>query len=178
MRTVWKYFIAGILLAGIPGTIFALSGKGGEVLSLITTPTTIPSPSPTSTSTPTPSPTPTPTPIPIPSPSPSPTPTPVLPPPVSPQEIHAFIERFSSQYGVDPNVLRHIATCESGFNPLAVNEPYVGLYQFGKSSWTSNRLAIGEDTNLDLRFSAEESAQTAAYVISIGKGNLWPNCFP
>ena len=102
----------------------------------------------------------------------------ILPPPVSPQEIHAFIERFSAQYGVDPNVMRHIAVCESGFNPLAINGPYIGLYQFGKSSWTSNRQALGEDIDTDLRLSAEESVQTAAYIISIGKDSLWPSCFP
>ena len=102
----------------------------------------------------------------------------ILPPPVSPQEIHAFIERFSAQYGVDPNVMRHIAVCESGFNPLAINGPYIGLYQFGKSGWISNRQALGENTDTDLRLSAEESVQTAAYIISIGKGSLWPNCFP
>ena len=175
MRNVRKYIFLAILGLGIAGIIwFFKGGIKGEVLSLVTTPTT----SPTVTPSPSQTPTPTSTPTPSPTPSPSPTPTPIPVPTIPPEQIHAYIERFAAQYGVDPNVMRHIATCESGFNPLAVNGPYVGLYQFGKSSWTSNRQAIGEDTNLDLRYNAEESAQTAAYVVSIGKGNLWPNCFP
>ena len=176
MKFAWKYFILGILLILIAGLIFTFTGKGGKVLSLVSTPTPSPSPSPTPLPTPTPSLTPTPTLTPTP--KPSPTPTLILPPPILPQEIHAFIERFAGQYGVDPNLLRHIATCESGFNPLAINGPYVGLYQFGPASWISNRLALGEDTSLNLRLSAEESTQTAAYIVSIGKGSLWPNCFP
>lgn len=89
-----------------------------------------------------------------------------------------FIERFASQYSVDPNVLRHIATCESGFNANARNGPYAGLYQFGNSSWKSNRILMGEDTDPDLRYNAEESVQTAAYIISRGIKNIWPNCYP
>jgi soluble lytic murein transglycosylase-like protein len=123
-------------------------------------------------------PTPTPVPTRIPTPIPTSTPTSIPQPKFSQEEIHGFIERFAGQYGVDPNVLRHIATCESGFNAQAVNGPYVGLYQFGSSAWISNRVLMGEDASLDLRFNAEESAQTAAFVVSRGIKNIWPNCFP
>lgn len=170
--------MVGMLLTGVPGTILALNESKGNVISIVLTPTETPTPILSPIPTAAPSPTPAPSPTFTPTPRPSPTPTPVLPPPISPLEIHSFIDRFAVQYGVDPNVLRHIAVCESGFNPLAINGPYIGLYQFAKSSWISNRRAMGEDTNIDLRFSAEESAQTAAYIISVGKGNLWPNCFP
>jgi hypothetical protein len=34
------------------------------------------------------------------------------------------------------------------------------------------------DPNPDLRYNAEESIKTAAYLISIGKTYLWPNCIP
>jgi len=141
---------------------------GGQLL----TPTEIP--------TPTPSPSPTPTPKPTSTPTVTPTPTPLLlpPPPATPEQILSFIERFAGQYAVDPNVLRHIAVCESGFNPLAVNGPYAGLYQFSSSAWQNNRIPMGEDSNPALRYSAEESVQTAAYIISIGKIYLWPNCQP
>jgi len=101
-----------------------------------------------------------------------------LPPRVSPEEIHAFIERFAAQYGVDPNVLRHIAVCESGFNPLASKFSYAGLYQFGPNTWKNYRLMMGEDPNVDLRYDAEESTQTAAYVLSINQGYIWPSCLP
>jgi soluble lytic murein transglycosylase len=116
----------------------------------------------------------TPTPIP----TKIPTPTVVPQPKFSPEEIHAYIERFAAQYSVDPNVLRHVAVCESGFNPDAVNGPYAGLYQFSKNTWKNNRLSLGEDTNADLRFNAEEATQTAAYLISRGRKEIWPNCYP
>jgi Soluble lytic murein transglycosylase and related regulatory proteins (some contain LysM/invasin domains) len=93
-------------------------------------------------------------------------------------EINDFIDRFAGQYGVDPNVLRRVATCESGFNPMATNGTYAGLYQFSASTWASYRNQIGENSSADLRYDAEESVQTAAYVISVGKGFIWPNCMP
>ena len=103
----------------------------------------------------------------------------VLPaPPATPEQIHALIERFAAQYAVGSDVLRYIAVCESGFNPLAVNVPYVGLYQFSSSAWIKNRELMGEDANPALRYDAEESVQTAAYIISAGKIYLWPNCQP
>ncbi len=107
-----------------------------------------------------------------------PTTTPISYPSVSSTQIHSFIERFSAQYGVDPNVLRHIAICESEFNPRAVNGPYAGLYQFSGNTWKSHRILMGEDTNSDLRFNAEEAVQTAAFVLSSGRKDLWPNCYP
>jgi len=173
MRILWKYFLLGILLTAIPTTIWAIKGgEEGKVLSLVYTPT------PSVTPTPTPSPTATPTPTPTPIPTLTPTPTPQLPPPVSSQEIHAFIERFAAQYGVDPNVLRHIAVCESGFNPLASKLSYSGLYQFGPNTWKNYRLMMGEDPSVELRYSAEEAIQTAAYVLSINRAYIWPSCVP
>ncbi|OGM10411.1 hypothetical protein A2Z67_02920 [Candidatus Woesebacteria bacterium RBG_13_36_22] len=147
-----------------------------QVLSFIasTTPTPVPTSMPTPTITPTPSPTLTPTPLP----TPSPTPTSVPQPKFSQEQIHGFIERFAAQYSVDPNVLRHIATCESDFNAEAINGSYVGLFQFGSASWKSNRVIMGEDTDPDLRFNAEESVQTAAFIVSKGIKNIWPNCYP
>jgi soluble lytic murein transglycosylase-like protein len=121
------------------------------------------------------------------SPSPAPTPTPVAvntvaPAPVQPlftsQEIYGFIERFSAQYGVDPNVIRHIAVCESGFNPAAHNLDYAGLFQFGPSAWKNWRVKMGEDVAPELRFNAEEAVQTAAFAFKEGGKSLWPNCTP
>lgn len=171
MRILWKYFFLGVLVTSIP-----LGWAAIRVVS--SNPQVLGTEEKISTPTPTASPTPTPTPSPTPKPTPTPTPTPILPPSISPQEIHGFIERFASQYAQDPNVLRHIAVCESGFNPLAVNGPYIGLYQFGPTTWKNNRLLMGEDPDLSLRFSAEESAQTAAYILSIRGGGVWPNCMP
>jgi hypothetical protein len=130
-------------------------------------PTTTPTSTPTATSTETPSPLPTKTPKPLPTST-----------PVSSQEVNAFIERFAAQYGVDPNVIRHVAVCESGFNSNAVRGIYVGLFQFGPTTWKNIRKELGEEGNPDLRFSAEESVQTAAFALSKGKGGIWPNCLP
>lgn len=119
-------------------------------------------------------------------PSASPTPKKIVPTPTlkpSPtaatsQEINSYIEKYGSQYSVDKDVLRHMALCESGFNSSAVNNIYVGLFQFGESSWKSNRKEMGEDASTDLRFSAEESVKTASYAISKGREGMWPNCVP
>lgn len=144
-----------------------------KVLSEKVEATVPPIPSSIPTDTPSPLPTLKPTPVPTKKPKAVPTPT-----PVSSEEINSFIERFSSQYSVDPNVMRHIAICESGFRSNAVNWVYVGLFQFGPVTWQNIRREIGEDPNINLRYSAEESAQTAAYALSKGKVGLWPNCRP
>ncbi len=128
----------------------------------------------------------TPTPTKKPTPTPRPeadqpladTATPVPVPTATSQEINGFIDRFSAQYGVDPNVLRHTAICESGFNPGATNGSYVGLFQFGPITWQKYRNLMGEDGNITLRANAEEAVQTAAYVYSIGATGIWPNCVP
>lgn len=79
---------------------------------------------------------------------------------------------------MDPNILRHIAICESGFRADAINGPYGGLYQYSVSTWNTSRAIIGEDPNPDLRFNAEEAVQTTAYLIALGKGHHWPGCMP
>jgi soluble lytic murein transglycosylase-like protein len=92
--------------------------------------------------------------------------------------MNVFIDRFGGQYGVSPDVLRYIALCESGFDPFAKKLSYVGLFQFGPSTWQNIRSEIGEDKDISLRANAEEAVQTAAYAISIGKKGIWPNCYP
>jgi soluble lytic murein transglycosylase-like protein len=110
--------------------------------------------------------------------APTPTPTTQIPKRASSQEINELIGRYSSQYGLDPNVIRHIAICESGFNSSAVNKQYVGLFQFDETTWKNIRNETGDDNNPDLRFSALESIRTVTYEISKGKSGLWPNCVP
>jgi hypothetical protein len=99
-------------------------------------------------------------------------------PTFSSQQINGFIDRFAGQYGVSPDVLRYIALCESGFNPKASHVGYAGLFQFGPVTWKYMRAQMGEDTNINLRFNAEEAVQTAAYAISIGDSKIWPHCYP
>ncbi|MEK7544446.1 MAG: transglycosylase SLT domain-containing protein [Patescibacteria group bacterium] len=135
-------------------------------------------PTPTVTPEPTRRPTLPPTPTKNPTLTPHPTTTPLSIPISTSQQINEYIDRFSSQYGIDPNVLRHTALCESGFHPGATNGPYVGLFQFDATTWKTFRNLMGEDTNIDLRENAEEAVQTAAYVYSIHASRIWPHCVP
>jgi len=100
------------------------------------------------------------------------------PSPAASKEINEYIDRFSSQFGIDPNVLRYVAICESGFRSNATNGKYAGLFQFDTTTWSNIRKEIGENPDERLRLSAEEAVQTAAYAISKGKERLWPNCIP
>ena len=139
-----------------------------------------PSPSPLVSPSPIPSPSPTPTPSPSPSPTPlpSPLPAPISSPPLlfKPEQIHGFIDQFSTQYNLDPNLLRHIAVCESGFNPLARNLTYSGLYQFSPNTWIKYRNLLNQDPDTDLRLNAQAAVQTAAYALSVGDSYIWPSC--
>lgn len=181
-----RNFLLSFLLLVLVGeiiTLFVMDRKESEetVLAEATiaaTPTPTPTTTPLPTLTPTPMPTETATPKPKPTPTKTPTPTPVPQPTVSSQQIYELINRFAGQYGVSPDVMRHVALCESGFNPIASNAGYAGLYQFGVTTWKNLRLEIGEETDPNLRLNAEEAIQTAAYTISKGKTGLWPNCFP
>lgn len=132
----------------------------------------------TESPTPTISPESTATPSPTPKPTPKKTPTPIPQPQFSQKQIYEFTNRFAGQYGVDPNVIRHIAQCESGFNPNARYLKYVGLFQFDPTTWKNLRTKMGEDVNPDLRANAEEAVQTAAFAVSLGSRGIWPNCNP
>ena len=177
-----KNFILSVLLLVLAGeiiTLFVMNRKTPQE-TVLAEATTIAA-TPTSTPTPTPSPTlnPTPTPTATSTPKPKPTPTPVPQPTVSSQQIYELINRFAGQYGVSPDVIRHVALCESDFNPLAQTSKYAGLFQFDTPTWKNLRKEIGEETDPNLRLNAEEAIQTAAYAISKGKKDiLWPNCFP
>jgi hypothetical protein len=134
------------------------------------TPTLIPTVVPTPTDSPTPTPKPKPTMVPIPTPKP--------PPKYSSEEIYGFTNNLAGQYGVDPNVIRHIAICESGFNPLAKNSMYAGMFQFDAPTWKSFRKMMNKNPDPDLRFDAREAVETVAYMLSIHREALWPNCIP
>lgn len=176
-------------MGGVPVYLYASNSEPkSEVLaentqvtpSTTTNQTEYPTLTLTVTLTPTPTPTPTETPVPTLTPEPTliPTPTAVPQPLFTPEQIHGFMERFAGQYGVDVNVLRHIAVCESGFNPLTITLNYAGLYQFSPNTWKNYRQEMGEDSNPDLRVNAEEAVQTAAFVLSTNRAYIWPNCVP
>jgi soluble lytic murein transglycosylase-like protein len=183
MKTLLLYFLL-LILIGEGITLFIMKREKPQDKILAVTTTSVVTSAPTAT----------PTPLALPKPSaeegtPKPKPTPlatahILPKPLAEEEkftsqqINEFIDRFASQYGVSPDVLRYIAICESGFNPSAKNYVYAGLYQFNATTWKNLRLKIGEDTNADLRFNAEEAVQTASYAVSIGDHAIWPHCYP
>jgi hypothetical protein len=114
-----------------------------------------------------------------PSPTSTPTSTPTLSPttkPVSKSEIENLIIKYSDEYKINKDQLRKIAVCESGLNPKAENLIYEGLFQFAPASWKSYRKQMNADTSPELRTNAEEAIKTAAYMLSQGKENAWPNC--
>lgn len=155
-------------------SIFILNKPKTKVLSEVTVSTPIPTDSSSITASPSVQPTPSDTPTP--KPTKKPTPTPIPQPKFTSEQINGFIERFASQYTVDPNLIRHIALCESGFDPFAKSLSYAGLFQFGPITWRNIRTEMGEDKDINLRYNAEEAVQTAAYVLHINNAGVWPNC--
>lgn len=124
---------------------------------------------------------PTPTLIPVPTATPSPTliPAPtVIPTPVvtSDRGLEELFIKYSSTFSIDKNLIEKIANCESHFGTGAKNGPYAGMFQFDLPIWTSTRNLMGLDPNPDLRYSAEESIKTAAFLISQNHKTLWPVC--
>ncbi|HEY6906240.1 MAG TPA: transglycosylase family protein, partial [Ignavibacteriaceae bacterium] len=93
-----------------------------------------------------------------------------------PEDLTVLIEKYAKQYGADKDMMIHIAKCESGFRERAVNGPYAGMYQFISSTWNSNRRAMGEDPNPELRFVAEEAIKTAAFKMGRDGYGAWPVC--
>lgn len=140
------------------------------------TPTPTPALEPTAIPTPTPTKIPT-TPTPTPTSIPSPTPTAVPVQAVTGQELDNFFTQYSGQYGVDRELLRRIAQCESSFNTNANYLGYGGMYQFSEDSWISTRSGMGQNTDPARRFNAEEAIKTAAYKLSQPNGaSAWPSC--
>jgi hypothetical protein len=95
---------------------------------------------------------------------------------IAPSEVDSLINKYASDYAVDPNLMKKIARCESHFNPNAANGQYKGMYQYGNSTWVSTRKQMGLDTDIDLRYNAEEAIKTTAFKISRGGKMAWKDC--
>lgn len=104
---------------------------------------------------------------------PKPTPTTTIGPKLT---LDQMFTKYADEYHVDKGLLQKIAKCESNFNPRSANSLYAGLFQFSASTWGTVRSRMGLDRNVDLRLDAEEAIKTAAYFISKGGQNAWPNC--
>lgn len=152
------------------------NNQGGKVLAVKTEI----SPKIEQAATPTVSPTliPTPTPTLEPKPTKIPMPTPKPQAKYSSEEIYNMINQYAGEKGVNPNVIRHIAICETGFRPEARNGIYAGLFQYDAPTWSSFRKIMGADADPDLRYDAREAIKTTVYLVSLGKQYLWPNCHP
>ena len=188
MKSVIKIFLLGVALGSVSYYTYISSYKlKPEVLSqsvvaepsdysnpdpVFSTPSAD-TPEPSKTSSPTPQPTRTPTPKPKPTPTPIPTPTPVI---AAPENLEPLFSEFSQIYGVDANLLKKIAECETHFNNAVLSPPYAGMYQFREDTWVTYRRLMGKEADINLRFGARESIETAAYVLSLGKLHLWPVC--
>lgn len=118
-------------------------------------------------------------------PEPSPTPVPIQRnvsqtknPPIftAPTDLESVFNTYAEAFGIDSNILKGIAKCESGMNPGSIGGPYGGMYQYLASTWMSTRKAMGLDPNPDLRFDAEEAIKTSAWKISAGGIGAWPHC--
>jgi|GEM_PF-2667767 len=121
--------------------------------------------------------TPTPTPIPTPKPTSAPTPNVDMSQPSS-EKLNKYFKEYAEMFDIDVDILVKIAQCESGFNTTSHNKKYdyAGMYQFSVGTWQSNRNAMGEDDNPDLRFNAKQSIKTAAFLIKNRGDSAWPNC--
>ena len=108
--------------------------------------------------------------------TPAPTKTPAAVLPASDYE--PLFEKWAVHFGIDINLLKHIARCESRFNPGAVGGIYGGMYQFSASTWKSTRIAMDHDPDPNLRFDANEAIKTAAFKIANGGQSAWKNCLP
>ena len=79
-------------------------------------------------------------------------------------------------YGIEREILKKIAWCESHYNSGSNSGPYGGMYQFTVGAWKGARNRMGQDENPDIRYSAEESIKTAAFKISRDGTAAWVNC--
>ncbi|MGI8419446.1 MAG: transglycosylase family protein [Candidatus Levyibacteriota bacterium] len=109
---------------------------------------------------------------------PSPTATPIPHPTIAvATDLESLFSEYSNAFHVSEDLLKHIARCESGFNPTSNNSGmYLGMFQFSAGTWSSNRNRMGLDPNADLRTNPEEAIRTAAYVISVSGTGAWPVC--
>jgi soluble lytic murein transglycosylase-like protein len=91
-------------------------------------------------------------------------------------QYEAWFEQYGSQFGVEPELLKKIAYCESHYNPGAKNGPYGGMYQYLDSTWQATRNLMGLDPDPNLRYDAEQSIMTSAFKIKAGGIRAWPVC--
>jgi hypothetical protein len=93
-------------------------------------------------------------------------------PAAAPADIEAIIRAAAARWGADPTQLLRVAWCESRYNPSAYNASGAsGLFQFMPRTWAANsvRAGYGGASVWD----PVASANTAAYMFSIGQAGQW-----
>ena len=93
-------------------------------------------------------------------------------PAAAPGDIEAIIRAAAARWGADPTQLLRVAWCESRYNPSAYNASGAsGLFQFMPRTWAANSVRAGYSGASV--FDAVASANTAAYMFSIGQAGQW-----
>ena len=96
------------------------------------------------------------------------------------EELDAMMKRFEGQFALEKDVLKNIAKCVSDYNPNLFDDSRIGLFQFQEPTWIELREKLGEETDPNLRFFAEEATQTAGYVLAndLDPDGIWGDCAP
>lgn len=86
--------------------------------------------------------------------------------------MQASIAAAATRWHVAYDWLLRVATCESGLNPAAYNSSSgaSGLFQFMPGTFALYATRIGETGSI---WSADASANVAAYMFSIGQAIQW-----
>jgi hypothetical protein len=93
-------------------------------------------------------------------------------PAAAPGDIEAIIRAAAARWGADPTQLLRVAWCESRYNPSAYNASGAsGLFQFMPRTWAANSVRAGYGGASV--FDPVASANTAAYMFSIGQAGQW-----
>ncbi len=93
-------------------------------------------------------------------------------PAAAPADIEAIIRAAAARWGADPTQLLRVAWCESRYNPSAYNASGAsGLFQFMPRTWAANSVRAGYGGASV--FDPVASANTAAYMFSIGQAGQW-----
>lgn len=93
-------------------------------------------------------------------------------------DVRSIIIQAADKYGLDPNYMIRVATCESTLNPNAVNYNYTaggghpsGLYQYIPSTWTRMSQQAGYAGSSV--FDPVANANVAAWAFSTGHAGEW-----
>lgn len=99
--------------------------------------------------------------------------TPVIQQPLSKIQV---IEKYSSEYNVDPKLVEKVMLCESSGNPNAINNhepnnvPSVGIMQFQRKTFDYMSKEMGEQLDF---YSYHDQIKLATWAISNGMGRHW-----